>query len=107
MDRFSDRSSTLLASTSGVAPAGSPYPAPCFAGGLAFVQGLNECLGTWAAYVFAGALADEFLRPAEHVADATDGGQAVGVLPQLVAQALDVAVHRADIPGVVHLPHRR
>ena len=52
-------------------------------------------------------LADEFLRPAEHVADATDGGQAVGVLPQLVAQALDVAVHRADIPGVVHLPHRR
>ena len=46
MDRFSDRSSTLLASTSGVAPAGSPYPAPCFAGGLAFVQALSDCLET-------------------------------------------------------------
>ena len=46
MDRFSDRSSTLLASTSGVAPAGSPYPAPCFAGGLTFVQDLSDCLET-------------------------------------------------------------
>ena len=46
MARFSDRSSTLLASTSGVAPAGSPYPAPCFAGGLTFVQGLSDCLET-------------------------------------------------------------